>query len=130
MTTPAKFKAFVLVIVVFALGLVLGASLATTFVSRKLAAAGPTAPKDVRHHMMDTFKTRLALSPAEEQKLQVIFDDAHQQFKALHATVKPQFDAIRSQMRDRIREILDDKQKKEFEVMVQEYDRREREHNR
>ena len=130
MITPAKFKAFILVVVVFALGLVLGASLATTFVSRKLAAAGPPSQRDVHHHMMDTFKTRLALSPVEEQKLQVIFDDAHQQFKALHATVKPQFDAIRSQMRDRIREILDDKQKKEFEVMVQEFDRREKERNR
>ena len=130
MITPAKFKAFLLVLVVFTLGLVLGASLATTFVSRKLAAAGPPSPRDVRHHMMDTFKQRLALSPVEEEKLQVIFDDAHQQFKALHATVKPQFDAIRSQMRERIREILDDKQKKEFEVMVQEFDRREREHNR
>jgi hypothetical protein len=130
MTPPLKLKAFLLVIVVFALGLVLGASLATTFVSRKLAAAGPPPPKDAHHRMMDTFKTRLALSPAEEEKLQVIFDDAHQQFKALHATVRPQFDAIRGQMRDRIREILDDKQKKEFEVMVQEFDRREREHNR
>lgn len=130
MTTPPKLKAFFLVIVVFALGLVLGASLATTFVSRKLAAAGPPSPRDARHRMMDTFKTRLALSPAEEERLQVIFDDAHQQFKALHATVRPQFDAIRGQMRDRIREILDDKQKKEFELMVQEFDRREKEHNR
>ena len=127
MTTPLKLKAFLLVVVVFALGLVLGASLATTIVSRKLAAAGP--PKDPRHRMMDTFKTRLSLSPSEEEKLQVIFDDAHQQFKALHATVKPQFDAIRGQMRNKIREILDDKQKKEFEVMIQEFDRREREHN-
>ena len=130
MTTPLKLKAFLLVIVVFALGLVLGAALATTFVSRKLAAAGPPPPKDARHRMMETFKTRLALTPPEEEKLQAIFDDAHQQFKALHAAVKPQFDAIRDQMRNKIREILDDKQKAEFEVMVQEFDRRQKEHNR
>ena len=129
MTTPLKLKAFLLVIVVFALGFVLGASLATTLVSKKFAAAGPPSAKDGRHRMMDTLKTRLELTPPQEEKLQVIFDETHQQFKALHLRVKPQFDAIRDQMRNKIREILDQRQKKEFEVLVQEFDR-ERGRNR
>ena len=127
--TPTKLRALLLMAVVLLLGVILGASVATTVVSRKLAA-GPPSPKDVRHRMMDTFKTRLELNPGQAEKLQSIFEEAHQQFRQLHQTVKPQFDTIRDQMRSRIREILDDRQKKEFELMVQEFDKREKEHLR
>ena len=128
--TPMKLKAFLLVIVVFVLGLILGASVATTIVSRRLAAAESPSPRDGRHHMMDTFKSRLQLSPAQAEKLQVIFDDTHQQFRTLHQTVKPQYDSIRDQMRNRVREMLDEKQKREFEVMVNEFEKREKEHGK
>jgi hypothetical protein len=80
--------------------------------------------------MMETFKSRLLLSPSQVEKLQVIFDDTHQQFRALHQAVKPQYDAIRDQMRNRVREMLDEKQKKEFQVMVEEFEKREKEHAR
>lgn len=128
--TAMKLKAFLLVIVVFALGLILGASVATTIVSRRLATAEPPSPRDGRHHMMDTFKSRLQLSPAQAEKLQVIFDDTHQQFRTLQQTVKPQYDAIRDQMRNRVREMLDERQKKEFAVMVEEFEKREKEHTK
>ena len=74
--------------------------------------------------MIERMKTRLQLSEDQSAKLQVIMDDTHKQFSGLHETVKPQFEAIRTRMRERIREVLTEPQKSEFEKMCRELDQK------
>jgi hypothetical protein len=119
-------KALLLMAVVFSLGVIVGASLATTFVSRKLAATEPQRHGDPRQKLLEKFKSRLQLSPEQTAQMQAILDETHGEFSQLHQSVKPQFDALRDRMRSRIREILNQSQKQEFEVMTAEFERKEK----
>jgi hypothetical protein len=125
MMSLSKFKAFLVMSVIFLLGAVAGASLGTAIVSKKFAAASANAPlAPAKIKLIDKFRTRLNLSPTQTERLQLILEDTKQQFRGLHETVKPQFEEIRQRMRSQIREQLNDQQRQEFEVMVREYDER------
>jgi hypothetical protein len=122
MMSPSRFKALALMAIVFLLGAIVGASLGTTIVSRKYAAPQEMPGRPGKTKFVDRLNARLHLSPEQNAQLKVILDETHQQFGALHESVKPQFEAIRSRTRDRIREQLMDSQKQEFEAMVREDD--------
>ena len=122
MMSPSRFKALMLMAIVFLLGAIVGASLGTTIVSRKFAAPHELAVRPGKAKFVDRLNARLHLSPQQTVQLKAILDETHQQFGALHESVKPQFEAIRSKTRDRIREQLTDAQRPEFEAMVREDD--------
>jgi hypothetical protein len=122
MMSPSRFKALMLMAIVFLLGAIVGASLGTTIVSRKFAAPHELAVRPGKAKFVDRLNARLHLSPEQTLQLKAILDETHQQFGALHESVKPQFEAIRSKTRDRIREQLTEAQKPEFEAMVREDD--------
>lgn len=122
MMSPSRFKALMLMAIVFLLGAIVGASLGTTIVSRKFAAPHELAVRPGKAKFVDRLDARLHLSPEQTLQLKAILDETHQQFGALHESVKPQFEAIRSKTRDRIREQLTEAQRPEFEAMVREDD--------
>ena len=122
MMSPSRFKALMLMAIVFLLGAIVGASLGTTIVSRKFAAPHELAVRPGKAKFVDRLNARLHLSPEQTLQLKAILDETHQQFGALHESVKPQFEAIRSKTRDRIREQLTEAQRPEFEAMVREDD--------
>ena len=122
MMSPSRFKALTLMSVVFLLGAIVGASLGTTIVSRKFASPQEMAKAPGKVQFVDRLNARLHLSPEQTAQLKVILEETHQQFAALHESVKPQFEAIRNRTRDHIREQLTDSQRPEFEAMVREYD--------
>jgi uncharacterized membrane protein len=121
MTSLSKFKALLVIAVVFLLGAVAGASLGRT-VLWSFSTKGP------HHHARGSFieklQGRLNLSDEQRIGIQAILDEAHQQFGRLHKSVKPQFETIRQQMRERIREQLNPDQDREFAAMCAEYDQR------
>ena len=120
----ARFKALSLMALVFLLGAVVGASLGTTFISNRFASTPKISSSQGRQKTLDKFKSRLGLSPEQTDRLQIILEETRKEFSNLHQSVKPQYDEIRHRMRTQIREILNDDQKKEFEVMNREYDER------
>jgi hypothetical protein len=122
MMSPSRFKALMLMAIVFLLGAIVGASLGTTIVSRKFAAPHELAVRPGKAKFVDRLNARLHLSSEQTLQLKAILDETHQQFGALHESVKPQFEAIRSKTRDRIREQLTEAQRPEFEAMVREDD--------
>ena len=122
MISPSRFKALMLMAIVFLLGAIVGASLGTTIVSRKFAAPHEMAGRPGKAKFVDRLNARLHLSSQQTVQLKAILDETHQQFGTLHESVKPQFEAIRSKTRDRIREQLTDAQRPEFEAMVREDD--------
>ncbi len=120
----SKFKASLLIGVVFLLGAIVGASLGTTIVSRKFAAPAGVSESQRRKMVLEKCKSLLKLTPEQARKVQIILEQTHQQFKDLNQSIKPQSDEIRNRMRGRVRELLSDEQKNEFEVMTREYDQR------
>jgi hypothetical protein len=124
MINHSKFKASILIAVVFLLGAIVGGSLGTTIVSRKFAAPGEISESQRRNMLLEKFRSRLKLTPEQSEKVRVILEQTHQQFKDLNQSIRPQSDEIRSRMRGRVRELLEEDQKKAFEVMTREYDQR------
>ena len=72
--------------------------------------------------MVEKFRTRLNLSPEQTQRLESVLDETQREFSQLHLTSKPQFEEIRQRMRLGIRQILNEEQKREYEVMIRERD--------
>jgi len=120
----SKFKASLLIGVIFLLGAIVGASLGTTIVSRKFAAPPEVSESKRRKMVLEKFKSRLKLTPEQAQKVQIILEQTHQQLKDLNHSIKPQSEEIRNRMRSRVRELLSEEQKNEFELMTREYDQR------
>ena len=121
MMNLSKFKALLIIAVVFLLGAVAGASLGRT-VLWSISAKGP------HHHSRGPFieklQKRLDLSGEQRTQIQAILDESHQQFRGLHKSVKPQFETIRQQMAERIREQLNPDQAQKFAAMRAEYEQR------
>jgi Spy/CpxP family protein refolding chaperone len=127
MMSLSKFKALVVITVVFLLGAVVGASLGRAVLS-------PLAAKESHRHsrvrFIEKLQSRLNLSDEQTLRVQAILDDARQQFGTLHESVKPQFETIRRQMRERIHQQLGPDQTQEFAAMCAEYDQRRAEHGK
>jgi hypothetical protein len=114
-----KLETLFILSAVFALGVIVGVSVGTVAVSKKLASI-KVSEKAARPAMIDRFKSRLNLSPEQTQRLQTILDETHHQFGLLHQAVKPKFEEIRKRMRSKIRLLLDEEQRREYEAMIRE----------
>jgi uncharacterized membrane protein YciS (DUF1049 family) len=124
MMNQSKFKASMLIAVVFLLGAIVGGSLGTTIVSRKFASPPEISWRQKRNMILEKFRSRLELTPEQSEKVQAILEQTHQQFRTLGQSIKPQSVEIRNQMRGKVRELLGEDQKSKFEVMTHEYDQR------
>lgn len=109
-------KAVLLVMLVFVLGIALGA-LGTYVVTRSVQAEG------ARHHNALALFTRdLNLTQQQQQQIEAILRDVRAQYAAIHEKVDPEYDAARKQGRDRIRAILTPAQRPKFEELMRRMD--------
>ncbi len=127
MMSLSKFKALLIIAVVFLLGAAVGASLGRA-VLLPLSAKG--SHQHSRGRFIEKLQSRLNLSADQTLRVQAILDEAHQQFGTLHKRVKPQLETIRREMQERIREQLGPDQNREFTAMCAEYDQRMAEHRK
>jgi len=121
MISLLKLKAILTMSAVFALGAIIGASWGGIVVSR-YAASAPLAPQRSKPGMVEKFRTRLNLSPEQTQSLELVLDETQREFSQLHVAVRPRFEEIRQRMRLGIRQILDEEQQREYDVMIRERD--------
>jgi Spy/CpxP family protein refolding chaperone len=69
------------------------------------------------------------LSDTQVRQVDQILADTAKSYSELHKQVDPQFDAIRAQTRDRIRQILTPEQVVKFNEWVRQADERRRQHS-
>jgi hypothetical protein len=81
-----------------------------------------------KHRVVRRLTRELGLSEAQVHQVDQIFEDGAKSYSELHKQVDPQFDAIRAQTRDRIREILSPEQLVKFNAMVRQSDERRKQH--
>jgi Spy/CpxP family protein refolding chaperone len=115
-------KAILLVFVLFVLGVALG-SVGTYMVTTRVQAARPRA--SLAHNYAGTvamFTHDLSLSPDQEKQLEAIFNDMRDHYQALHQKLDPEYEQVRQQGRDRIRQILTPEQRPKFEDMLRQID--------
>jgi CHASE3 domain sensor protein len=64
------------------------------------------------------------MDSAQKEKLAVIVNQSRDRYRALSKQFRPQYDAIRAETRQEMRQILHENQKARFEELIQEMDSR------
>jgi Spy/CpxP family protein refolding chaperone len=119
-------KAYLLVLVLFILGIALG-SVGTYVVTSEVQAARPHA--SLTHNYAGTvamFTHGLGLSSEQQKQLEVIFNDMRDHYDALHQKLDPEYEQVRQQGRERIRQILTPDQRPKFEDLLRQIDEERR----
>lgn len=119
-----KRKALALISLVFVLGVALGA-VGHSIVDRRVLGARtqppapflqprPNPPRGVAH-----LTTELNLTHDQQQQVADILADMQHRYDAVHDQMNPEFEKIREQGRDQIRQILTPEQRPKFEEYLQ-----------
>jgi Spy/CpxP family protein refolding chaperone len=115
-------KAVLLVFVLFVLGIALG-SLGTYVVTTRVLAARPqTAAAHSPAHTMEMYTRDLNLNADQQNQIQAILNDTRAHYSALHEKLDPEYEQVRQQGRDRIRQLLTPEQRPKFEDLLRQMD--------
>jgi Spy/CpxP family protein refolding chaperone len=115
-------KAFLLVFVLFILGIALG-SVGTYLVTLRVQAARPQATLARNPgHTMAMFTRDLNLNPDQQSQIQAILNDTRARYAALHEKLDPEYEQVRHQGRERIRQVLTPEQRPKFEELLRQMD--------
>lgn len=102
---------------IFLSGAVVGVFADRLYSVTGVRAKDPKDPKEWRSRYMAEMKSRLGLRPDQVTSLNNILDETRARFHEVHARMQPELDSIREQQVNKIREMLDDTQKVEYEKM-------------
>ena len=119
---PGSRKALLLVVVLFFLGIALG-SVGTYMVTTRVQAARPQAT--LAHnpaHTMEMFTRDLNLTTDQQGQIQAILNDTRGHYAALHQKLDPEYEEVRQQGRERIRQVLTSEQRPKFEELMRQID--------
>jgi Spy/CpxP family protein refolding chaperone len=126
--TKIRREAAILVIVVFLLGVLLGAM--GNHVWGERVWSGHTQPRPnayrPKNQVIADFTKELALTPDQQAKLGEIIDQTRAQWNALYAPLQSQHEKIRQDSRNRIRTILTPEQQVKFDAFMQRLDEQRR----
>jgi Spy/CpxP family protein refolding chaperone len=113
-----RLKIWLVVVGVFVLGAVTGASLDSLY---RLRASG-----DARHergnrrgdkeHVFEKMKSDLNLNEQQATEIRAIIDQSREEYRALRNEARPRFDEVRVRARARIRALLDPEQQQRFDA--------------
>jgi len=121
-TNQGNRKAFLLVLVLFVLGVALG-SVGTYLVTMRVQAARPQAT--LAHnpgHTMAMFTRDLNLNSDQQNQIQAILNDTRSRYASLHQKLDPEYEQVRQEGRERIREVLTPVQRPKFEDLLRQID--------
>lgn len=116
-------KVWLMVLGVFALGCLTGASLDSAYRIRarnneRQERRGGRDKQDV----FESMKRDLNLSEQQATEIRAILDNARNDYRALRAEVRPRYDGVRQNARTRIRALLTPEQQQRFDAKVAERD--------
>lgn len=130
--TGTRLKMWAVILGVFVLGGVTGASLDSVYHARR-GGGERHGGREQRGDKGDFFeRMRRDLNLSDEQALQVraILDETRDEFDKLRVEARPRFDAIRDTSRARIRAVLTPEQQKIFDAKAAERDARHKRRER
>lgn len=127
MTTPLprgmnRLKILLVLLVVFILGGVTGASLDSLYRLRGRQDRGQHGGPRGTNEMFERMRRDLNLSEQQATEIRAILDQTRNDYRALRAEVRPRYDAVRQQARTRIRALLTPEQQKLFDAKNAERD--------
>jgi Spy/CpxP family protein refolding chaperone len=114
-------KAVLLVFVLFVLGIALG-SLGTYVVTTRVLAARPQTTLARNPGHMAMFTRDLNLNPDQQNQIQAILNDTRARYAGLHEKLDPEYEQVRHEGRERIRQVLTPEQRPKFEELLRQMD--------
>ncbi|HEX3377528.1 MAG TPA: hypothetical protein VHS29_11750 [Candidatus Acidoferrales bacterium] len=127
---PSNRKAYLIVFVLFILGIALG-SVGTYLVTLRVQAARPAGQGERPPSHMAMFTRDLNLTPDQQTQVQAIMNETRAHYAELHQKLDPEYEQVRQQSRDHIRQVLTPEQRPKFEELLRQMDeeRRKRQTN-
>jgi Spy/CpxP family protein refolding chaperone len=124
MTAPTvQQKATLWLAIVFVLGAALGGVLGYAFAHRTYASAPPVMTAEAKRQERRERMTRdVGLNAEQQKQVKAILDQSQVEYKALHAVMDPQIEAVRQKTRDKIRALLTADQQPKFEEFLRKLD--------
>lgn len=113
-------------LLIFASGGVLGALTHRLYTVTTVSATETRpSPDEWRKKYMAEMQARLHLTPDQILKLNIYLDETRSLVREAQAKVKPEIEQIKHDQREKIKTMLDEKQKVEYIKLLEERDRRE-----
>ena len=126
-----RLKIWLVVVGVFVLGCVTGASLDSLYRLRMRGADQQRGPgRRGTDEALERMKRDLNLNEQQATDIKAILDQTGNEYRALRTEVRPRYDAIRQNARIRIRALLTAEQQKLFDIKAAERDARRDGNNR
>lgn len=122
-----RLKILLVLVAVFVLGGVTGASLASFYRlrgghERPEGRGGGRGKREDK--IFENMRRDLSLSEQQATEIRAILDQTRNDYRALRAEVRPRYDAVRQNARTRIRALLTPEQQKLFDAKAAERDAR------
>jgi Spy/CpxP family protein refolding chaperone len=111
-------KAALFALFLFALGAAVGA-LGHRFYAATVVSAKPTA-EDWRHKYISEMQSKLNLTTAQINQLQVVLDETKAKYKAVRESYHPEMVKVKEAQLERVKSILTPEQAKQYEQIVAE----------
>lgn len=111
------------VALIFGSGVLLGVFGNRLYTVNSVAATGPKNPEEWRKLYMTEMRERLHLRQDQVTQLNGILDETRSRFHEIHEKYRPEMEAMKQQQTDKIRAILDEKQRPEYEKLHAERER-------
>lgn len=130
--SSSKNKARLIVMIVFIIGFAAGAlslNLYQRLTSTDEATRNSGHELTGNEYIVNKMSQRLGLSPEQQEQIKAILEERNSRFRAIRTEMEPlmkefepRFSAIRQESRDKIRAVLKEDQRPEYEELLQEAD--------
>jgi len=118
------FKVWMMVLGVFALGCLTGASLDSAYRirARNNERQEKRGGRGDKQDVFESMKRDLNLSEQQATEIRAILDNARNEYRTLRTEVRPRYESVRQNARTRIRALLTPEQQQRFDAKVAERD--------
>jgi hypothetical protein len=113
-------------LLIFASGIAVGAFGLRLYTAKSVAANTAHDPAEWRKRYVAEMQSRLHLDPAQDRKLNEILDETRVRFTEAKERMKPEMERIRNEQVEKIRAMLTDTQRPEYDKMRRERQEREK----
>src|SRR5207253_2157279 len=115
------------VLLVFASGAVLGAFGHRLYTVSSVSAKAPAKnPEEFRKRVVAEYQSRLSLTDQQVSRLNTIMDETRASVDETRQKMRPAYERIHAEQAEKIREMLTDDQRVEFEKMRKEREERQK----
>lgn len=126
----SKTTASLILLGVFALGCVTGAVAYSLYRTHVQASSPRGMSRTGPHDIVGELARGLDLDGEQKEKMEVIISQSRDRYRALSHQFRPQYDAIRDETRQQMRQILREDQKARFDEFMRGIDKRHKDRPR